>query len=182
MFGDFYSGVGTIRTTLVPNTLTFTGAGSLTLQNAFAGSEGASYLPTYNGNAVFNPNSSSSNIVLGLNGFGSTNLKTSALGLSDNINQAVNFNGVSPSNFAVNPSTTNIFSQVVDRLNTTTQGRQAVALGLNALKASGALGPDALPVELSGGGADVGHCRGLGHFGQRGPGCRDVAGGAGGAA
>ncbi|WP_020475098.1 hypothetical protein [Zavarzinella formosa] len=133
MFGDFFGGAGTTRTLISPNAMKFTGNGSLTLTP----SHGDSPYDSASGVTNFDPRGAGAVIQLILNGYGSRSVNPAAIGTSNIVHQVVAYGLGDPipgqTNFAVNQTTTNVFSEVVDRLSRTPQGRAILLAGLNQL-------------------------------------------------
>lgn len=137
MFGDFFGAVGNNRILLVPNRLQATVTGSA----SFAPSIGRGGAPDIT--VVFSPSASGARINLTSDQVnGVTSVSPSRIpGFTSNLTQRVPGGG-GIAVFQVNANTTNIGPLVVDKLNNTADGRRAMVIGLNALKAYQAFGKD----------------------------------------
>ena len=135
MFGDFFGGAGRTRSLLADTGVRFTGNGSLTLTPAHGNNGDYNVAATTATN--FPPGGPGATINLILNGYGSRSVNPGDLGLSKVVSQVVDYgpsDGVpGQRTFLVTPATTNVFTEVVDRLSGTPGGRALLLAALNDL-------------------------------------------------
>ena len=121
MFGDFFGGAGRSRLTLngSPQKINVTGTATFSPARLVEGSG----FPGAGSVARFDPNATGAFVSLLANRGGSTTLGPAGLTpFTQTITQV---------NFTVSPQTTDIYAQVVNRLNQTPAGRQALLAALN---------------------------------------------------